>query len=233
VFEQFYSLTVSALRDCGADPTYIAASGIGYPEEMKPIASQMHSKLIRSNFSGITLLSIVANPTGSDEPAYDGFAEVSLGYHKSKNELGLCLCVNEAYVPLDSAAFDGLMRSLLVLHTWDFGFGFRAPATSKPDFYILGIDDGERSPAEYKALCTWYASSPEQRVSKLRDVHPYNILNATQLAQPIGGDTLLQLARRHGSLTPLAQDGLFLWHVAESDVPHIRSQLAGSEALLQ
>jgi hypothetical protein len=58
-------------------------------------------------------------------------------------------------------------------------------------------------------------------------------VNATHLAQAVGSATLRQIAERHGLLMSLAQDGLFLWRVQELDLPAIRSQLAGSDAIIQ
>lgn len=66
------------------------------------------------------------------------------------------------------------------------------------------------SSRKYKTPCTWYDAPPSERVTKLRDVHPYNVVNDAQLAQ----------------------EGLFLWQVEESALPELRSQLAESEALI-
>src|SRR5688500_14591167 len=82
-FQQFYTAVLSFLESIGVKPTYVGADGDGYSDEFKKINGPMHNRLLDRSFSGITSLSLVTNPAGSDSPAYDSFMSTSLGYVES------------------------------------------------------------------------------------------------------------------------------------------------------
>jgi hypothetical protein len=218
--------------DCGIEVTYIGIDGAGYDGKLKPWGGRAHKKLLISEFASAVLLSLVSNPAGSDSPAFDHFATCSLSYLDSTKECLAFVSINDSLLPFQSATYDRLMHQLVKMYPWKFGFGFRAPVASKPDFHILGANDGNLSPEAYQALCAWYHSSPEVRVTRLRDLYPDNIVNTTQLTQRVGSVSLRQVAERHGSLTPLEQSGLFLWRLEESELSRVRAELAGSDVLI-
>jgi hypothetical protein len=103
-------------------------------------------------------------------------------------------------------------------------------------FHVLGLDDGKLTPAESKLLNAWYASSPDDRVRKLRDVYPFYVVNDRQLsARTGGGHTLRELIERDGrsSLRRLDASDLWLWCVESSSLADIRAQLAFSAVLIR
>lgn len=235
LFGRFYSTILHQFRSYGVAPTYIGAEGNGYSGKFTKFSGRTHDKLVESHFAGITALSIVANPRGSEEPSYDNFANASLGFVEVNRELLACVVINESFVKLRSTEYDALMRSQVELCRWDFGYGFSSSTEKQPDFHILGLDNGKLSAEEYKSLRTWYAASCEIRTSSLRDIYAYNLLNGTQLDAHIrDGKTLRQFAQRQPgcSLTRLTDYDLYLWQVPDTDIARLRELLVGTPALI-
>lgn len=235
LLERFYATVVSLLQSCGITLTYIGADGPGYTDQLTKFGGRAHKRMLKSRFAELTSLSVLANPPQSDSPAYDSFASASLGYVEPNGELLLCLAVNESFIRLHSSEYDGLLRSLVALYHWDFGYGFAARVEKQPDFHILGVDNGKLSAEEYRSLCTWYDANAEVRTAFLRDVYPYNILNDAQLnAQVSEGMSLRQFAQRQPScsLTRLTDYGLHLWQVPDEEVARLRKALVGSPVLI-
>ncbi len=235
LFSHFYSTILSQLGSCGVSPTYIGAGGIGYSGKLEKFGGRIHSKLVNSRFFNVNLISVAANPTGSEEPAYDGYANASLSYVDANNELLMCIVINESFVKIHSLEFQNLIHSQIKIHEFDFGYGFSSEIEKRPDFHILGLDNGKLSSDEYESLCKWYDATGEVRTTVLRDVYPYNILNEKQLdAQLSDGITLRQFAQRRpgSSLVRLTDYGLHLWRVPDAEVTKLRMLLFGSSILL-
>jgi hypothetical protein len=235
LFSRFYSTVLNQLQSWGVKPTYVGAEGTGYSGKLTKVGSRTHDKLVKSDFADVTVLSVAANPPGSEEPSYDSFASASLSYVEVNRELLACVVVNEAFVKLCSPEYDELLRSQVELCRWDFGYGFSSSLERQPDFYILGLDNGKLSADEYKSLSNWYAMPGDVRAALLRDVHPYNLVNDNQLdAQVSDGVTLRQFAQRQPgcALTRLTDDGLYLWQVPDAEVARVRKILVGSPALI-
>lgn len=235
LFGHFYSTVISQFASCGITPTYVGAEGDGYSGKLTKIGSRTHDKLVKTNFADVTVLSVVANPTGSEEPSYDNFASASLSYVEVNRELLACIVINDSFIRIRSKEYDGLLRSHVDLCRWDFGYGFSSSVEKQPDFHILGLDNGKLSPEEYKSLSTWYAAPGEVRTALLRDVYPYNFLNDIQLdAQVSDGVTLRQFAQRQPgcSLTRLTDYGLHLWQVPDTEIARLKQILVGSPVLV-
>lgn len=235
LFHRFYSTMLSFLHSVGVNPNYIGVDGDGYPDKLQKIGGRVEKKLLDTSFSGVNSLSLVANPDGSDSPAYDAFMSTSVGFVESAQELLLSFVINESFVKLRSPEYDRLLRSQVELCRWDFGYGFSSSVEKQPDFHILGVDNGKLSAEEYKSLSTWYAAPGEVRTALLRDVYPYNLLNENQLdSQVSDGVTLRQFAQRQPgcALTRLTDDGLHLWQVPDAEVARLRKVLVGSPVLM-
>ena len=235
-FSRFYSLINEQFHSWGVAATYIGAEGEKMPRKMTKINGRVHKKLIESHFSDISTLILHVNPLGSDAPGYDNFISVSLGYISQTKELLACCKINEAYVSMGSSRFDVLIRSLIDLSEWDFGFGFPALVKSSPDLYIMGMGNGEESPEEYQKLCIWYLLPGNVRVKILRDIYQYNILNEAQLnSQLRPGVSLRQYAQKQPgcSLTKSTGYGLYLWRIPASEINRVKNDLVGTSLMLE
>ena len=218
IFGRFYSVATDLFQSLGIQPTFIGAEGEGYSGEFTKFGGRTQTKLLKSDFSGISVLSLAANPSTSDSPAYDSFAMISLSYVEADRELLLCLVVNEAFVKLRSEQWDAIVSTLAHFHHWDFGYGFSANAADQPELHILGMDNGRLSKEDQRLLNAWYAARADVRVRRLRDVYPYNLLNEQQLHQEIGTGVRLKnfIEQQPGcTLTRLTDDGLYQWKVSE------------------
>lgn len=235
IFGRFYSTVLNQFTSCGITPVYVGAEGEGYSGKLTKMGSLTHDKLVKTNFADVTVLSVVANPVGSNEPSYDNFASASLSYVEVNRELLACIVINESFIRIYSKEYDALMLSQVDLCSWDFGYGFSSSAEKQPDFHILGLDNGKLSPAEYRLLIAWYDAPGDVRTVLLRDVYPYNLLNDFQLeAQVGGGITLRQFIQRQPgcSLTRASDSSLYLWKVPEAEIQRLKQILVGSSVLI-
>jgi hypothetical protein len=203
VFKHFYEVTLAIFDQVGAKPTYIAAEGSGYTGDLTRFDGRVRAKLLKSEFGDVQTLSIVANPADSDAPAYDSFATASISHVPETGETLLSFVVAERFLGFGSSEFGAALRRLMLLYPWETGFAFVEEMRKKPEFHILGLDDGNLAPDEKKRLMRWYASSPAERVRKLRDVYPVNVLNASQVSAIGEGVS--------GTLEKLEGAGLWLW----------------------
>jgi hypothetical protein len=235
LFRRFHSAIAGLFQSCGIVLTHFGAEGPGYPDKLTKISGRAYDRMLKSDFADVTGVSLLANPPDSNSPAYDACANATINYVDVNRELLACVVINEAFVKLRSPEYDSLLRSLVELCRWDFGYGFSSNVEKQPDFHILGLDNGKLSAEEYKSLNTWYAAPAQVRTSFLRGVYAYNLLNENQLGAEVGdGVTLRQFAQSQpcGSLTRLAAYGLHLWQVPDDDVARLGKVLNGSPVLI-
>jgi hypothetical protein len=229
LFGKFYSVAIDLFQSFGIQPTFIGAEG--YSGKFTMFGGRTQTKLLKSDFSGISVLSLAANPSTSDSPAYDSFAMTSLSYVDADQELLLCLVVNEAFVKLRSERCDAMVSDLAHFHHWDFGYGFSANAADQPELHILGMDNGRLSKEDQELLNAWYTARADVRVGRLRDVYPYNLLNEQRLHQEVRAGVRLKdfIEQQPGcTLTRLMDDGLYQWKVSDDTIlDQLRKQLRG------
>jgi hypothetical protein len=226
-FKQFYELAISAFKSVDIAPTYISLDGKGYTGKSTKLNGSAHQKAIKSGFVDIHYIGLQANPVDSDEPAYDSYASLGLSYLEPFNETLLVLAIEERFLQLGSNNFEGILASLIAVREWDFGYALSYANKSNPQFHVLGINDGNLSEDEYRSLCIWYAATPQERISKLRDIYPYNILSDKQLELKLSnGLTVREIILRYdGSQLKALGKRLWLWKVAPEKLREYRDIL--------
>lgn len=237
LFGKFYSVVTDLFQSLGIQPTFIGAEGEGYSGKFTKFGGKTRTKLLESDFSGISVLSLAANPSTSDSPAYDSFAMTSLSHVDADQELVLCLVVNEAFVTLRSERCDAIVSDLTRFHHWDFGYGFSANTADQPELHILGMDNGRLSKEDQRLLNAWYAAPADVRVRRLRDVYPYSLLSEQQLHQEIRTGVRLKdfVEQQPGcTLTRLTDYSLYQWKVSDDTVlGQLRKQLRALPIMVQ
>lgn len=234
-FRTFHDLVISIFRGVGVVPTYFAAEGVGCRGDLTTYGGKTHTKALKSNFEGIHVMSLVANPEGSGEPGYDSYASASLAYIKETGETLLCLAMEERYLEFGGEDFEKVLMSLVAMRSWDFGYALSLPIEKKPEFHVLGLDGGTLTPEELRQLNKWYGSPPDERLRKIRDIYPYNIINSTQLGTQISGsETLKDVISRNSNSSLRHLDGsrLWMWKVQPNALIDVRNKLAESGVLI-
>jgi hypothetical protein len=234
-WKQFYDCVLAVFQGAGITPTYFAAEGVGYTGELTKYGSRTHAKALKSGFANIHVMAVVANPEGSDEPGYDSFASASLAYVEEASETLLCLAIEERFLDFGGEAFESALQALVALQPWDFGYALSEPVEKKPEFHVLGLDDGKLSIEERRRMNAWYEALPEEKVRKLRDIYPYVVLNDVQLATQLSAMQTLEDVIRSESrsvLARLAGSTLWLWKIPLDAVSTLRDRLAGSGILI-
>jgi hypothetical protein len=234
-FQKFYETVLTLFREVGIKPTYFAAEGTGYNGHLTKFGGRTHTKALKSGFSEIKVMSLVANPEGSEEPGYDCFASASLAYVEETSETLLCLMLEERLLGPGGVGVEDVLKSLVALYSWDFGYALSQPTEKKPEFHILGLDGGKISADDRRRLNAWYASTPEERLRKIRDIYPFIVLNKVQLSNRLLDSRSLEEFIRSDSgseLSRLAESSLWLWRIQPDAVSGARDILAASDILI-
>lgn len=233
-FERFIGLATEQMDRLGVKPNYVAVEGAGWAGSFQPLKGAVARKFATIDLASVSTLSLAAVSEGTDDPAEDRFASVSLSYVVETGELLCCAVVNQTFLPFASAEFDALASLLAGVARWDYGYGF-ADRLKSAEFHVLALDPGDLTAEAYRSLCAWYEADLNARAAALRDVYPYNFLSRRHLdillsdGRSLGG---LVLEQCQGALRPFDGSELYLWRVAETDRAPLRASLARSGALL-
>lgn len=235
VFKAFNATIQDTFHTVGVVTTYFGALGAGYSDKYTKVTGRAYKKLLASEFSGIHGLSLVANPASSDAPSYDGFAMASMGYSEASGELLLCVVVNEAFVEFGSDALEGLILQLTKLFDWDFGYSYVEDASSEPELYVMGMDNGRLPNDTYNLLTAWYAATGEERRTRLRDIYSLNFINDLQLSAEVErGISLRNIIENdaHSTLSAIAGTKLYKWVIDGRGWNALRDRLRASQLVL-
>ena len=234
-FNRFYETVLTIFETAGITPTYFAAEGVGYNGDLTKFGGRTQAKALKTGFAGINVISLMANPVESDEPGYDNFASASLGHVEETGEILLCLAMEERLLGFGGDTFERVLLSLASLRSWDFGFALSQPIEKKPEFHVLGLDGGGLSQEERRKLNAWYASLPEERLRKIRDIYPYMLLNNAQLTTRISATQTVEDIAKSDSRTVLSridETSLWLWKIQQDAVSDIRAKMTDCGALI-
>lgn len=230
-FERFFSMATDIAEGAGTTFTHIAAEGSGYTGDYTLLSGKTRSRLLKTAFSGVSVLSLTSCSADSDAPSFDGFLTASMTYMPSVGELIVVFVVNEGVISLQSPRFEVVLDNFSILFPWFGGFALSDRVERHPELFLLGMDSGKLSSKEYEGLCAWYSGSVEEHKSRLRDVFTYNILSEALLSRRIAsGETLREfvLGNDRWSLRPLGNAALFVWRIPEDDVALARKALDAS-----
>lgn len=225
---EFQRVVETQWQRLGVRATYVAIDGRGYRGKCTKYGGRTHRRAMESGFDHVDVLAIVANPPDSDAPAFDSFADASLSFSEPVQTCSLCVSLNECFVRLSSPAFEDLLRELVDLSDWDYGYALAGDVDSKPECHVLEVDTGRLTPEEWTELNTWYGTPAEVRRTRLRGVYPFYVLNGEQLRASGRSDRSLRdcIESLPGSrLTPLSH-GLTLWAVEDSARARSRADLS-------
>lgn len=234
-FKAFYDLVTSIFQRIGVASTYFAAEGLGYKGDLARIGGRAHTKALKSGFSDIHVMSLVANPEGSTEPGYDSFASASLSYVEEIGETLFCLAIEERFLDFGGDTFKNILISCIGLQHWNFGYALSQFIEKKPEFHVLGLDGGKMTAEDRVRLNKWYASLPDARLQKIRDVYPVNVVNNMQLNAQVSPSQTLEDVIRNDSFSSLRRIGdlqLWLWEVQPSGLDDLRNKLATGSVLI-
>lgn len=232
LFARFHERMLQVLQSMGLACTHVAMDGPGHSGKLVKANSVTFKRAAETGFQGLTALVItVCSPTNSRQPAYDLVLSASLTWIESQQEMLLCLTVNEAITPFRSDVYWGTVSLLGGMDEWDFGFSLCDLVTRQPGFHVLALDNGRLRPDERARLNRWYGTPAAQRLRRLRDVYPVNLLGGTQLSSDAGGQILADLIDSvpHSATTRVGS--LTAWCVQDDQLQHAR-KIPGEAGLL-
>jgi hypothetical protein len=154
---------------------------------------------------------------------------------------------SRGYVHVGLPASSGVSLASLLRQTyalarplapWPYGIAYPRFSSKAPDMYALGIIGGDFpypdvSREDLDRIGCWYHERMGRRrylKGRLRDVYSANLLSAKHVRARVGKDKTL-LTAGWGEFTQL-DDAMWLWTVAEDDIPEVRAALRGTKLLL-
>lgn len=233
--KQAYNILEQTFHHHQIHITYYSMASLNQKDgHYKKYGSQWHEKRLKKGFENIDALGFCANPADSNAPGYDWYAKADIGW-------GLCSSVSvfmpTEYCEIHSLSFNEMIRSLVSLHEWDYGWAIIRDRDKAIEAYTCGdgIEQGMTKHDE-ELLDLWYKTSyseTEKRKSHLRDIYPINILTSKHLSFPILGETLRDFIQgnKNSELTPLS-DNLWIWKIKTEHLPKIRKATQKSGLLI-
>ncbi len=152
---------------------------------------------------------------------WDVFAGMNISQGKT-----MIFCFGEDVAPGSVGTFKNLLRPMCEITGQVYGIGYSRSFELGPDLYAYGMASGlgysERDMREADRIGAWLRNrmGPKRHQEGwLRDVYSLNILTSRQyrtVAETLSGQKLTEIAR----------DRVYLWEVAETHLPAVRSALA-------
>jgi hypothetical protein len=238
VAARFYNTALSWFNDNMLPPNRIAVEGPGFSG--KPVAfPKVNKRLQRQGFSGITFVMLVTMWPGGEIPGRDWMLKISW----SLDDRYAVVSAESHLVPFRSERFRRDAEEVVRLLQPGYGIAYQMPHLVSPDMYALGIGQqlgtiltGEAY-EEAVNRSHWGGSlgmgQSVWQTGIIRDVYPWNFLNAPQLNMEVQGRPLrawINQDPRRGSLAPVS-DTITLWEVPDASIPEIRGQLKDAELL--
>jgi hypothetical protein len=230
-FAQFYFILSELIQEIGLTITHIAAEGQGHSGKMVKIGATSAKRIIDSGFSDLSVLSLSICPAGSKEPAYDRQFSVNLAW-SAPSELLLSLVCNEAVSVFQGPWFEKMLKALLNMRSWAFGFAFKDKVERQPEFHVLALDNGRLTNEESISLNRWYSSSANDRLIKIRSVYPVTIINDQQLRCAANESTLGDFIRAASDTKTEKIGGLVVWRVPENRVLALQNALKKNNGVI-
>jgi hypothetical protein len=229
-----YRFLLGCFEDLETKPTYASVGTLDRNTKLKKWGSTALERLLASGFTDVDRITLVANPAGSTQPAYDKFLSIGFSWMPSSGPASLDFFVMESRLPAGTPKRDRVIRKLAASPQWDFGYGFSAVRDKDPDIHLIGGGSHGHSKEETRRIGLWYQAPSEHRVTRLRDVYEINLLNSRQLDFPLlSGGTLRDFILRapHSRVEPVSAK-LTLWEVGPGATEEIRESLSGTGVLI-
>ncbi|HEX4793500.1 MAG TPA: hypothetical protein VH370_06895 [Humisphaera sp.] len=239
----FYSFATKAMDALGHPPGFVLISRRSKKGKYTTLRTA-DAQLAKDGYEDVTAIEVTAGPPESkgklNTHSASAFIDVGEQFaHFSADASILSLSRNEI-LPLADEIFRILGRS--------HGIAYKMPMNLGPTWYAIGICYSKNIDAAIEAESA-EADEEDMRISRwghtymparvwemglLRDVYPWNFLNAPQLAKLVGKLPLEKWIKQdssRGTLTPMA-NGLMFWELTASQIPDVRDALNKADLII-
>jgi len=227
--KQLYCGLVDWYRSINQEPTLMSVKTIHFKSKHATFA-RADSKLRKSDFDGISSFAIYSLKPGWQVPIQDYFIEAAFSIERDFFTLAIDTCL--------VAGGLGSISNMAVLAIKclqpSYGIGYQRPNWLGPVNYALGMvmGSGPGSPdrAEGLTISRWGDLGRDRRVFNdglLRDVYPWNFLNASQLSAKIGKQRLdkwIKADKGRGELSSITES-ITLWSLTDTEIEQVRPVL--------
>lgn len=227
---RFYRTAVDWFNALGFPPEKLSVHGPGHVRNWVSF-ERADARLHKNGFAGVTALTITSMVPGGEVPTLDYVLTASLSL---KYSFAVVVC-RSSVITLSEESMLTEIRALARAVKPEYGIGYKRDMHLGPLFYAIGLGQGlgfsDADREEAMRITRWGDIGMKRRVFHegiLRDVYPWNFLNAAQRSSSVGGVSLegwIDGDPRRGKLTPFVDD-LALWAVDEPGRPEVRDVLA-------
>lgn len=228
---KFRTAVSNLLERFGLALTHVAANDGGFNGRITKAKSIYGKRVMESDLQGVRSLSLLVRQENSKMPSYGQIFYATLGLDYQK-ELSLCLAVNEGISNFLSDRFHAALGSFTELESWAFGLAFRDLVERSPEYHVLSLSPGCLSESESDSLMKWYESTPQDRLSRLRNVYPITIMSEKHLQYPVGKKTLREYISNVPGTEVSKLGALTIWKVPEDRLDMLRADLQSKGALI-
>jgi hypothetical protein len=235
----FYDTAVGWFKGVGHPPDKAAIRGPGHSGKFVSF-ERADSKIRKNGIDGVTHLDLFALMENARILANDYCVTAGC----SEKYSFMYLVARSSIGPLSRSAMLPLAKQMAACGSPEYGIGYTRDHRLGPSTYAIGISQGlgegvyhEGTPQREEGLriSFWMRAMNDSlwRQGVLRDVYPWNFLNTTQLDMSVDGISLGQWIQKdsHRGKLEVLNDGLFLWEIANVDLPSVRQVLQGAEII--
>ncbi|MBI5942155.1 MAG: hypothetical protein HY859_17220 [Caulobacterales bacterium] len=227
-----HALLEGELTRHSATPGYVLIDKFSGPLKYRKYGAVAHQRRLADGFGDVETVGFATTPPGVGEPGWNWIAQADLSYQKGNyGRLSLEFLVEDVRCAFGSSAFAETLKRLAAFVDWDFGWCMLREKGRGVETYLGGNGaTDEFTPEDHRRTDCWYeAFEPDDRRRRIRDVFSYNLVNAEQLAFPVGSATLREfiLADPSSSLAPLSAT-LSSWQVEAGAENRVRDLLLGT-----
>ena len=234
----FYKTVVHWCAQVGYPPEKIVVHGSGYSGKYVSF-NRTNSKLQKVGFDGVQDFEIYSLRPGAKKTMFDYYIDVIFNGESENNgkfeSSYAAIAVSSHISTLSSDSLLPLVQAMIQSLKPVYGIGYTRQRKDGPLLYVVGIGQGIRptSGPEYEEAVRhahWGRLGMRRQIYRegtIRDVYPWNFLTTPHLEAEINGSSLQQWIQQdinRGSLS-LLNDGVWLWDVAEPNIPGVRSTL--------
>jgi hypothetical protein len=225
--ERLYRRIVAWFETHGVPPDRASIRGAGFGHKLVTFKG-METRLKRLGFDTVKDFSLVSSLPEAHIATHDYFMSVVF----DSDSGDFVISMRRSLVPLAREPLLPFIRDLAQDLGARYGFAYIRSAETSPTLYALGLVMGleliDPDDVEGDHIGFWM-DAVRMRVweqGKLRDVYPWNFLNAAQLSRPVGSVPFadwIRAAPGRGTLEPFGE--MSFWEVPAADIRTLRRTL--------
>lgn len=225
--EKWYQYAIKWMESLGSSIDNISIEAPDFPNEIVPFR-ELERRLDTRALSRIKEITLYGGSRQKKQLMFDWIVQCSADESERT--------VSFFYDSELSCDFKGdlmtLVSNAISFTRFQYGYGFQKQYSKGPDMYIYGVSTGlefgSKATEEADRIARWMYLKTDERVSRLRDVYPLNVLTNRHLDMQMKHESLknwITKKKKRGTLEQL-NEMLWVWHVDDRHISKVADVLA-------